>query len=348
MSEDRRDPVARRAGLDRREFLRTAGAASLAAIVAPVGAAAFPAVAAPQPESLVKSFYESLSTGQQAEICFPWNHVDDDRGLLRTRVSANWHITEPTINSDFYTADQRAMIRGIFDSLIEEDWHERFDQQLEDDAGGFGEHQNVAVFGSPGDGPFEFVMTGRHMTLRCDADSTDHVAFGGPIFYGHAVGTWWSFGFFEEADHEGNVFWPQAVAANDLYSMLDGRQRVLSLVGDMPAEHAVGFRGASGSFPGIPLSEFSSDQREEAQRVLRKLIEPFRQNERDEVVRCLAAQGGLDRCSLAFYEEGDIGGDGVWDSFRLEGPAFVWYFRGSPHVHVWVNVADEPTVELNA
>jgi hypothetical protein len=26
----------------------------------------------------------------------------------------------------------------------------------------------------------------------------------------------------------------------------------------------------------------------------------------------------------------------------------VWYFRGNPHVHVWVNIADSPNVELNA
>jgi hypothetical protein len=32
---------------------------------------------------------------------------------------------------------------------------------------------------------------------------------------------------------------------------------------------------------------------------------------------------------------------------RLEGP-FVWYFRGYPHVHVWVNVADDASVKLNA
>ena len=36
----------------------------------------------------------------------------------------------------------------------------------------------------------------------------------------------------------------------------------------------------------------------------------------------------------------DIGDDRVWDNWRLEGPSFVWHFRGSPHVHVWVNVAD--------
>jgi hypothetical protein len=38
----------------------------------------------------------------------------------------------------------------------------------------------------------------------------------------------------------------------------------------------------------------------------------------------------------------------VWDNWRLEGPAFVWHFRGAPHVHVWVHIADESGVELNA
>ena len=33
---------------------------------------------------------------------------------------------------------------------------------------------------------------------------------------------------------------------------------------------------------------------------------------------------------LTFYEDGDIGNDKVWDCWRLEGPSFVWYFRGSP------------------
>ena len=60
------------------------------------------------------------------------------------------------------------------------------------------------------------------------------------------------------------------------------------------------------------------------------------------------AQGGLDRCALAFYTDEDLGQDRVWDNWRLEGPALVWYFRGAPHVHVWVHVSDDPQVKLNA
>ncbi|MCA9200688.1 MAG: hypothetical protein KDA87_24275, partial [Planctomycetales bacterium] len=79
-----------------------------------------------------------------------------------------------------------------------------------------------------------------------------------------------------------------------------------------------------------------------------KLIEPYRQSDQDEIIQCLKTQGGLDKCHLAFFTDNDIGNDKVWDNWRLEGPSFVWHFRGSPHVHVWVNVADNSNVKLNA
>ena len=334
--------------VSRRTFLQTAGAASAAVVAAgsfPLWAEAADASAsAGAPESLVKTLYESLSEKQRKEMCFAWDYMDPKRGLLRTRVANNWQITEPEISSEFYTADQQAIIRHIFEGMIQPDWHKRIDQQLEDDAGGYGREQTIAMFGAPGDGKFEFVMTGRHMTLRCDGNSSEHVAFGGPIFYGHAAGGH----FDEDADHPGNIFWPQALEANKLYKMLDGKQQKLALVANLPVEEKqVGFRGKDAELPGIPLTEMSRDQKEQVQKVLQKLIEPYRQNDRDEVLSCLNAQGGLDRCALAFYKEGDLGNDQLWDCWRLEGPAFVWYFRGTPHVHVWVNVADDPSVKTN-
>jgi hypothetical protein len=111
---------------------------------------------------------------------------------------------------------------------------------------------------------------------------------------------------------------------------------------------AIAFRAKGQDPAGLPVSELSVDQRTELERVLGVLLEPYRTVDRDEVRGCLSRQGGLDRCRLAFYREGDIGDDGVWDNWRLEGPAFVWHFRGAPHVHVWVNVADTPDVPTNA
>lgn len=328
---------------DRRKFLMAAGAAAVAVGSTPLWATAADTATKAEPESIVKTLYESLSEDQKKQICFAWDYMDPKRGLLRTRISNNWQITEPTINTKYYTADQKDMIRTIFDGIIHPDWHKRIEQQLTDDAGGYGEDQAIAIFGTPGTDKFEFVMTGRHMTIRCDGNSAEHVAFGGPIFYGHAA-----HGFNEDADHPGNVFWPQAQAANALYKMMDGKQQQLALVkAGMPKEQNSGFR-AKDQFQGIPVTELSADQKEHLQKVLADLIGHYRQSDQDEALACIKTQGGLDACNLAFYAQDDIGNDGVWDNWRLEGPSLVWHFRGAPHVHVWVNVADDPGIKLNA
>jgi hypothetical protein len=342
----------------RRRFLQRTGGLALGAaagslglpiLVRPVAAFEPEKPTPPAPELLVKYLFDSLSPRQRETICFPWGHVDGERGLLRTRIENNWTITKPAIKSDFYTREQQDVCLQIFRGMTNPEWHDRFDRQLKDDVGGFGNSQSIAIFGHPdGDrpdgGPFEFVLASRHMTLRCDGRSNEHVAFGGPILYAHEGED-----LYEEPTHPNNVFWPQAVAANELYGMFDGRQRKLALVTQgMPSEEEVGFRGTRKPLDGIPVTEMSRDQREHLQGVLKLLLEPFRQSDRDEVTRCLKVQGGLDACRLAFYREGDLGDDGVWDNWRLEGPSFVWYFRGKPHVHVWVHVADTPEVVLNA
>lgn len=343
------------AGMSRREFVQTTSAAAAAVSVAsvvptPVTAAEDTA----QPEQLVVKLYDSLTDEQREVVCFSWDH-EDDRGLLRTHVSNNWSIIQPpgdggrrqrnpyVVGGSFFTADQQDMIEAIFYGLYNPDWHDRIRKQLQDDAGGYGRAQTFAIFGEPGSGKFEFVMTGRHLTIRCDGDSAEHVAFGGPIFYGHAAE-----GFDEEPDHPGNVFWHQAIKANKLYQMLDGKQREVALIPSAPAEADVPFQGADGEFPGIAIADLTKDQQAHAQEVLQTLLEPYRTSDQDEALKCLKAQGGLEKCSLSFYADPDIGGDGVWDVWRIEGPSFVWHYRGAPHVHVWANVADDSTPELNA
>ncbi len=338
--------------MTRRDFVKVSGtaaaAASAAALANPVRAdqaAGGKQDGGAQPEKLVETLYQSLTPQQKEKICFAWDYTDE-RGLLRTRVQNNWNITDrKTLNvgGPFFTSDQQELIEAIFFNLYNPEWHDRIRKQLRDDAGGYGRRQTMAIFGEPGTGQFEFVMTGRHLTVRCDGDSAENVAFGGPIFYGHAAQ-----GFNEKPDHPGNVFWPQAVKANKLYTMLDGRQRERALVKEAPHESEVAFEGENGNFFGIPVSELSTDQKQFAQDVLKALLEPYRVSDQNEAAQCLDAQGGLDACHLAFFQSDDIGGDGVWDNWRLEGPSFVWHFRGAPHVHVWVNVASDPSIKLNA
>lgn len=330
---------------NRRHFIQTSAAAGIAAWGLPLfptlSQAATPAGATP--ENLVVKLYQSLTPTQKAEICFAWDHTDD-RGLLRTHVSNNWNITDEkfAVGSKFFTKDQQELIHELFFGLYQPDWRKKIAQQLQDDAGGYGKSQSIALFGKPGEGKFEFVMTGRHLTVRCDGNSAPHVAFGGPIFYGHAAKD-----FNEQPDHPGNVFWYQALKANGLYQMLDGKQRKQALIEKAPAEAKVEFR-KSGERPGLPVCELSRDQKEHAKQVLAALLEPYRVSDQDEARACLEKQGGLDACHLSFYKQGDLGNDQVWDIWRLEGPSFVWHYRGAPHVHVWVNVADDHSIPLNA
>ena len=223
-------------------------------------------------ETAVKALYATLTDKQKKEICFAWDYQDTNnkRGLLRTFVSNNWQITKPHIKSDFYTSEQQGIIYDIFKGILNPEWEKRILKQLKDDTEGheWGVAQMLAIFGKPGDDKFEFVMTGRHMTIRADGHSEKSVAFGGPIFYGHAAS-----GFDEKVHHPGNVFWHQAEAANNVYKMLSGKQQEAALVkapkdlpkkGDaLPKEKAVGFRKSG--FPGIPVTEMSADQKKELQ-----------------------------------------------------------------------------------
>ena len=326
--------------LNRRQFVHTVGAAAAAAGVAQQLVAG-EKEAPKKSENLVKKLYESLDEKQQKAVCFDWDHKDE-RGILRTHVSNNWSITKQKIGSNFFTSDQQEMIEALFWGLYNPEWHDRIRKQLKDDAGGYGKAQSIAIFGEPDSGQFEFVMTGRHLTIRCDGDSTENFAFGGPIFYGHAAQA-----FNEKPDHPGNVYWPQALKANKLYEMLDGKQRKQALVRNAPPEEDVHFKGSKGQFDGIAVSDLSSDQREQVERTLKSLIEPYRPGDQTEALACLKSQGGLDQCHIAFYELDDVGKDQVWDTWRLEGPSFVWHYRGDPHVHVWVNVADNADAKIS-
>ena len=169
--------------------------------------------------------------------------------------------------------------------------------------------------------------------MRCDGDSVEGAAFGGPIFYGHAAGD-----FYEAPDHPGNVYWYQAKSANRVFQALDGRQRQMALLADPRKEQQTRTVRLDEELAGLPVSEMSRDQVELVEEVLADLLLPFRRRDAEEAMRYIKKEGKLDGLSLSFYRSGDVGNDGVWDNWQLQSKNMVWYFRGSPHVHVWVNI----------
>jgi hypothetical protein len=312
--------------LDRRSFLKS----TLAGTAAVATGLAAPAKRAAQnePETLVTTLYRSLTPDQKQLVCFPFDHP------LRSKVDNNWFITPQRI-AQFYNADQQAMITEIFRGLHNPQFVDKVMHHIEEDAGGLGKY-SVALFGEPGGGKFEFVLAGRHCTARCDGDSVEGAAFGGPIFYGHQAGP----NATENPGHPNNVYWYQAQRANEVFHALSGKQREQALLGDSREE-----KGTStielkkdSRREGLPVADMTRDQRELVEKVLADLLMPFRQRDAEEAMRLIKSNGGAASLNMAFFKNEDLGGDGVWDVWQLEGPKMVWYFRGTPHVHVWVNV----------
>jgi uncharacterized protein DUF3500 len=292
-------------------------------------------------ESSAKALHRSLSEAQRREVCFPWDHRDERRGLLRTFVANHWQVTRPCIRGDFFTREQQHLIHETFTNLVDPAWYPRFILQLRDDTKGqpFGAHQSIALIGDPDEGPFQFLLCGRHITMRADGGSEGRLAFGGPILYGHQAT-----GYYERPNHPGNVFWAQALAASRLADMLDGPQLQYAVVRMLPPETSIGFRAKP---EGLAVSALKPDQRRELDSILATLLEPFRAADRERVRALLAKQGGLDACHIMFAREGRMSAP-RWDNWRIEGPSFVWHYRGFPHVHVWVHVADDASIEANA
>lgn len=317
------DCDADRSEFDRRDFLRAVGGAAIAVAATPMlGNVAW---AAPSPksgaETVAAELYKSLTDAQRKEICFEFNHD------LRKKINANWHITKHKIDGAFYTKEQRALANDIIKKVCSEDGYQRLLKQTEYDDGGIGAY-SMAMFGTPESGKFQWTLTGRHLTLRADGDSVDKAAFGGPLIYGHG-----------EENPKENLYHYQTKQTNEVFKALDGKQMERALVEKAPSESAVDIQGANGKFPGIGVSELSSDQQKLVEATLKVLLAPYRPEDVDEVMAMLKADGGVSKLHMAFYKTGDLQADKVWDIWRVEGPSFVWHFRGAPHVHAYINIA---------
>lgn len=320
--------------LDRRSFLKSAalplGVAALGGAPSLQIIGESDALPAPDSESLVTSLYKSLNEPQRAKICLPFDHKK------RSQVENNWHITKARVGEDF-APDQQDLIKQIFLGLHSPEYRQAVFEQVAWDTDEEGlEDCSIALFGQPGEGKFEFVLTGRHVTRRCDGDSLEGAAFGGPIFYGHQAGRY----FTEAPSHPGNAYWYQAKRANEVFQMLDGKQRRLALL-DKPRREegtkTVRLTGKTQELPGIPIADLSGDQKGHVRKVLADVLAPFREKDADEALQLLTP-AQFDHLHIAFYRHNDLGKDGVWDVWQIEGPSALIFFRGEPHVHAYIHI----------
>lgn len=316
----------------RRTFIK-ASTAAIAAAALPRAVHA-ESSSAQSPETLVGEFYQSLTDQQRKVICMPYNNE------LMHRVNANWHVTKPVIGDNFYSDAQRTLIEQIVKNVTSEAGHQRLQEQMDYDDGGLYAY-SLAMFGLPAtqsdgtnaksdgtSGPCQWLLTGRHLTLRADGNTADGIAFGGPLVYGHG----------DETSPESNLFYYQTKQVNQLYAALDPDQRKAALAVKPPAENDVKLRGAHAQFTGIQVNQLQSDQQQLVREVLATLLAPYREQDAKEAMSIIDAGGGTDALRFTFYQADDLQHDGIWDIWRIEGPNAVVHFRGAPHVHAYIHI----------
>lgn len=277
--------------LDRRGFLQAAGGVLGGSVVDPA-LASVSTEAETEAERAVKALYDSLTPQQRKVMCLDWDHKGYGKWPLRLHVTNNWAVSPMTVAS--LGKDQQALVEEVFKSVLSPGWTEKLHQQAKDDTGKhWTQDRKIAIFGKPGSGKCQCVISGFHLTFRAGKDRNSPVAFGGAICHGHQPS-----GFHEKPGHPGSIFWYQAQEAHNVYKMLDGKQQARALARkgmpyyefagkidrtpvlpdsklDRVLEPDVRFRGKmAAELPGLSIADMSRDQKEAMKKVMARMLEP--------------------------------------------------------------------------
>lgn len=316
---------------NRRDWLHIAGAAAAVTASAPVSSLL--GREATKSDSLAMQLYKSLSDEQRQKICLP---VDDAR---RQYISNWWYIHREHRIPETFTREQQELIQTIFDSLHHPEFRAAVNKQVLVDQ--YGQEKNapsVGFFGSPEDDSFEFIYTGHHVTRRCNAHTDKGLGFGGaPIFYGHFPKQ-----FNETKDHPGNPYWYQGLAFNEFVEGLSGEQQRQGLVSGQPPRKERPdsvIKKRQEQWPGLACSTLSDDQKGLLRSAVGKMLQMFRPDDVQATLATIEEKKLVDELYISWYDgKYDIGGDKVWDTWQIEGPNMVWYFRGQPHIHAYFHI----------
>lgn len=323
--------------VDRRNFIRVLGGGAAAALAAGTGLpraladtekTKASAVVKPA-EELVKELFASMDSDQKKLLVLPWDHGADKGTPTRLRMF-NAAIGKKV--GDAYTKVQQELVGKILRAICsDEEGYRRITRGGTFDSSGSLQGCGATIFGDPSAGKYSWVFTGHHLTIRCDGNSEDGAAFGGPLYYGHSPNGY----------SERNIFYYQTKSVLSVFDSLNEKQRKQAVVTGTPGEQepSVRFRKPGEPHPGVPYAELSDDQRKLVESVMHEILSPYRKEDGDEVMDILKANGGISKLHLAFYQDKPMGDDKQWHFWRLEGPGFVWNYRVLPHVHTFVRVS---------
>jgi hypothetical protein len=324
--------------VSRRDFIRVVGTT---AAVAAVGltplqkAQAARAEKQAQAEAMVFDLFKSLSDDQKKKITRPWDHKPTGTDKVTSRLATgNAAVTGLKIGNE-YNKKQLELLDKIFRAIGNGDeGYKQLSRNGRFDNSNDFENISAIFYGDAVEGKkFSLVFTGHHLTVRCDGNSEEKTAFGGPLYYGHSpLGT-----------AKTNVFYPQTQAGQAVFESLSKEQRESGLVkGNWKDEHGgVKVPGKGSSVPGVLFADMKKEQKELVEKLMKALVAPYRKEDGDEVMEIIKANGGMEKIALAFYNDPNVKEKADWHYWRLEGPGFVWSFRSLEHVHTFVNITSK-------
>jgi hypothetical protein len=285
-------------GFDRRDFIRVVGTGAAAVLagggVQALRAADEPAKKSERPEkpaeALIKELYADLSDEQKAKVVLPWNHGGEGGGLpTRLQMVNSPHLGRKI--GDCYSKPQQELVNRILRSICSgEEGYKQISRNGGFDGSGSFTNAGAIIFGDPSNnGKFSMVFTSHHLTIRCDGNSEEGAAFGGPMYYGHSI-----MGY-----NPRNVYNYQTKAVVSVFDALDEKQRqkaVLAVGPNRPGEGAgsVKIRKEGEEMPGIQAKDLTSDQKALIENVMRTILSPYRKEDADEVMDIVKANGGME------------------------------------------------------
>jgi len=326
--------------LGRRDFIRVVGTSAAALAIggiAPLSPLSIARAARAEKqaaaESMVFELFSTMDIDQKKKLVMPWDA--GAKGGLPTRLATHNAPVGKSIIKEAYTKKQAELLDKIFRSISNgEEGYKRLSRNNKFDNSGDFDSIGALIYGEPAEGKkFSLVFSGHHITLRCDGNSEEKTAFGGPLYYGHSPSGY----------SPNNVFYYQTKALNEVYDALDEKQRKVGVMEGKWKDgvDSVKLPKKDAAVPGVKFADMSKDQKALIEKVMRELVAPYRKEDGDEVMEIIKANGGMEKIALAFYKEGETTEDKPWTYWRLEGPGFVWSFRALPHIHTFVNISSK-------
>ena len=275
-------------------------------------------------DELAKRLVDTISPQVAARACVPYNHP--------ARQYHNRGVSGCGVDIDVSTFDrgQRRLLTDLFHSGLSRAGRERIPNQFFVNWPGV-HLMRLLVCGDPRTPPYQILLTGPHLNLRIGGTSAEGVAFGGPQVYGDQRGNL-------RPGLPGNLYRYQLETSRALFQSLSAEQREEALYPDSPIETRIELRGSQTSFEGLPVNRLGPSSLSLARELVHGMLENYPETDASYARECLAANGGIEALHLSYYEDSALA-RGELQNFRLEGPAAVFYFKGAPHVHAYVNVA---------